>query len=229
MQYLFGAILIAGILAIIFASISFFQKKYTQTNMVGLGALLLIIIGGIGLAASINLKTYSAFTDGDKIARVNIKRVGPNNFDVVIMTKQQPNQEYFINGTAAQLTARILDNNKYRLEQLSAVQATASDQVQTVYELTEHKGLDVAGWFKTNKLSTVQLPLTKATSYLITIVNGKLAVRSKIQLELLQKPHKPQSIKRQKPQQLNNTEPNNQTSGTSRRRPENIRRRPRYL
>ena len=191
MQYLFTAILIAGILAIITAAICFFKKKYMPTNLFGIIAIILLATGGIGLAVSMNIDTYTQFNNGDNVARISMKHLNANNYEVVIKLAGQPSQEYFVNGSAVQLTARILDNNRYRMEELSGVESSSDDNVQTVYELTEHKGIDVADWFKTNKLSTLLLPLAKTTTYLVSIQNGELVMRSKVKLQRVPVPDKP--------------------------------------
>jgi hypothetical protein len=158
-------------------------------------------LGVLLLAASANLYTYHRLTQEIMVAKVEVKQIAPNTFELLLKEVGRQPSSFKIIGDEWQLDARFLrwkswatilgKEPMFRLERVSGRYGDVEQErvaPRTIYPIDPQPGLDVwkygrmyAKWLPFLDAyygSSVYMPLADGAHYLVSASNSGLLVRA---------------------------------------------------
>lgn len=169
-------------------------------SLQGLSGVLLLALAVLAGAIALNLYTYQRLTEETPLAEVRLQAVGPQQFQVYVVTPDRQAAVYELRGDEWQLDARILKwqapaallglHTLYRLERLSGRYrdiARERSGPHSVYALGASPGLDLwqlarayqrwLPWVDAVYGSAAYVPMADGARYAVTLGSSGLVVR----------------------------------------------------
>lgn len=168
----------------------------------GLTGLVLLLLGGLLSALSLNLYTYQRLTHEQAVGEITFHRLSPEHFQAdLLRAGSHMLQRFELQGDEWQLDARILKfrglaqlvglDARYRLERLSGRYFSVADERRhehSVYALSRDPGLDLWSlalrhaawlpWVDARYGSAVYLPMADRARYRIFVTQSGIIARA---------------------------------------------------
>jgi hypothetical protein len=166
--------------------------------LVGAAVVAALGVGGGMLAAS--LHTYSRLTHEQEAARVVLRAIGPQRYELLLVREGQPSRRFELRGDEWQIDARVLKwgglgsllgfDTVYRFERVAGRYADNEAErkaPRTVYALSAQAGIDLWGLLKkyhgamplADALygSAAYVPMADGAQYIVTVSTTGLLIR----------------------------------------------------
>jgi hypothetical protein len=146
-----GAFIVAGLAAL-------FRRRLLRFTLRTLTGLLLVVLGGLAAAIDIGTTGYRALTREDLATRIQVRPVGPQQFEATFRTVDRPEATYELEGDEIYIDAHILKWNPmanvlglhtaYELDRVAGRYEDIADEQskhRTVYSLAKNRSIDLFG------------------------------------------------------------------------------------